>query len=87
MKILTYSKTKSHFWFRLFGIGFSIRDITVWKMLFSERNGYTKYIKIGKWLVTYLPRITSKMLRELYGEPTYLYGWEIYQCKEWDKCL
>jgi len=41
-------------WFRLFGRGL------MWKhedigLLFSERNGYTKYIKIGKWIISCLP--------------------------------
>lgn len=41
-------------WFRLFGIGIK------WKQeklgyLFSERNGYKKYFKVGKWVISYLP--------------------------------
>jgi len=41
-------------WFRVFGRGFN------WKhekrgLLFSERNGYSKYWKVGKWIVRYLP--------------------------------
>ena len=41
-------------WFRFFGKGFK------WKhenqgLLFSERNKITKYIKIGKWIIRYLP--------------------------------
>lgn len=41
-------------WFRFFGAGLK------WKherlgLLFGERNGYTKYLKIGKWIIGYLP--------------------------------
>jgi len=42
-------------WFRIFGRGLT------WKhenrgLLFSERNGYKKYIKLGKWIIRYLPK-------------------------------
>ena len=45
-------------WFRIFGYGLK------WKhesrgLLFSERNGYKKYIKIGKWYIGYLPKNKS----------------------------
>ena len=41
-------------WFRLFGCGL------MWKheskgLRFSERNGYTKYLKLGKWIIKWLP--------------------------------
>ena len=41
-------------WFRLFGYGLT------WKheragLMFSERNGYTKYCKIGKWIIKTVP--------------------------------
>lgn len=40
-------------WFRIFGVGLC------WKheskgLMFSERNGYRKYIKIGKWIIKFL---------------------------------
>ena len=38
-------------WFRLFGIGLGFKDLTKFAMMFSERNGYTKHIILGKWLV------------------------------------
>ena len=42
-------------WFRIFGRGLT------WKhenrgLIFSERNGYKKYIKLGKWIIRYLPK-------------------------------
>ena len=42
-------------WFRLFGKGIKWKHEDV-GLLFSERNGYTKYIKIGKWIFSYLNR-------------------------------
>ena len=46
--------SKQTSWFRLFGRGL------MWKhqdkgLRFSERYGYTKYLKLGKWIVEYLP--------------------------------
>lgn len=37
------------FWFRLFGWGFSISDKIKNPPLFSERNGYKKVLRVGKW--------------------------------------
>jgi len=42
-------------WFRIFGRGLT------WKhenrgLVFSERNGYKKYIKLGRWIIGYLPK-------------------------------
>jgi len=42
-------------WFRLFGRGLKWKHESL-GLLFSERNGYTKYLKIGKWIIGYLPR-------------------------------
>jgi len=39
-------------WLCIFNIGFVIKDINVHGLMFSERNGYKKYIKIGKWIIT-----------------------------------
>lgn len=41
-------------WFRLFGIGIKWKDISIHGLLFSERNGYAKGLKIGKWLISFL---------------------------------
>ncbi len=43
-------------WFRIFGRGLKIKDTTISPLFFSERNGYTKGIKIGKWYIGYLPK-------------------------------
>jgi hypothetical protein len=37
------------FWIRLFSIGVSVIDKSKYPPLFSERNGYCKVIRIGKW--------------------------------------
>lgn len=46
--------TKCVGWFRLFGIGLRWKHQSL-DLIFSERNGYKKYVKIGKWIITYLP--------------------------------
>jgi len=49
-KILYYHKSKNIFWFRIFNYGLCFNTT----MRFSQRYGYTKYIKIGKWIITIL---------------------------------
>jgi hypothetical protein len=41
-------------WFRIFGRGLMWKHIDN-GLRFSERNGYKKYLRIGKWIVEYLP--------------------------------
>ncbi len=54
LKYIVIFKTKDTGWFRIFGIGIK------WKheklgLLFSERIGKRKYVKIGSWIFGYLP--------------------------------
>ena len=42
------------FWFRLFGRGLSISDHPP---MFSERYGYRKVVRIGKWGIKYLKAV------------------------------
>jgi len=42
-------------WFRLFGRGLKWKDTTIHKLMFSERNGYSKGIDIGVWRISYVP--------------------------------
>ncbi len=42
-------------WFRLFGRGLKWKDTSIHKLIFSERNGYSKGFQIGKWRIGYLP--------------------------------
>lgn len=41
-------------WFRLFGRGLKCKHSSV-GLLFSERMGYKKYVKIGEWVIGFLP--------------------------------
>lgn len=41
-------------WFRLFGIGLTWKDFSKHGLIFSERYGYTKYLKIGKYVIRLL---------------------------------
>ena len=43
-------------WFRFFGTGLKWKHQTV-GLTFSERNVYSKFVKIGRWVIAYLPKI------------------------------
>lgn len=43
-------------WFRLFGVGLSWKDFSKYGYTFSQRLGKTKYFKLGKWIISYLPK-------------------------------
>lgn len=43
-------------WFRVFGVGLSFQDASVEPLLFSQRNRFSKMLRIGDFVVTYLPR-------------------------------
>jgi hypothetical protein len=49
---------KGQWWFRVFGVGLSWKDIRIHKLTFSERNGYRKGLRIGSWLFHFLPSIS-----------------------------
>ena len=55
-RVLAYYKGEKMFWFRIYGIGFSFRNINRWPLLFSERNGFRKYLRIGNIVINYLPK-------------------------------
>lgn len=38
-------------WVRFGKIGFRWKDTEVYPVSFSERNGYVKTLRIGKWLI------------------------------------
>jgi hypothetical protein len=44
------------FFFRVFGYGLHVKDITMHRAYFSERNGFPKYWQVGKWRVRILKR-------------------------------
>ena len=37
-------------WLQVFNWGFSWKNVKVHPLYFSERNGYTKYVKLGNWV-------------------------------------
>jgi len=39
---------------RIFGYGFSFKDVMIHELLFSQRNGYTKSLTIGNWIISTL---------------------------------
>lgn len=41
-------------WFRLFGKGLKWKDTSTYQLWFSETNGYTKGVQIGKWRISLL---------------------------------
>jgi hypothetical protein len=50
-------KSDGRFWFRLFGVGLRFADRFKHRACFSERNGYYKVLRAGKWSVGYLRRL------------------------------
>lgn len=42
------------YWFRIHGIGISIKDVNKHSLLFSERNGYTKTLRIKNYSIKLL---------------------------------
>ena len=52
-KIFDSFKYRDLFWFRIFGYGLSFSK---GRLLFSERYGYTKYLKIGNIKISFLNR-------------------------------
>lgn len=52
-RIFCSYKSDKGFWFRVFGYGLNFTQS--WRpMLFSERNGYKKYITLFGWRITWL---------------------------------
>lgn len=45
---------EGYFWFRIFGYGLHIKDAKRHQLMFSERNGLTRYWKVGGWVVRVL---------------------------------
>lgn len=49
-------------WFRVFGVGLHSKDTSTRTMDFSERNGYWKSVRLGRWFIKFLPyRKTAKI--------------------------
>ena len=56
MRLFSKYSGDGFWWFRFGskGPGIKAKQITKHLLLFSERNGYTKFIRIGKWIIAYL---------------------------------
>ena len=52
--LFSHYSTKGLMWFRFFGVGLCIKNIHLHPLLFSERRGKVRIIKIGKWAVKVL---------------------------------
>lgn len=55
--MLKFVFTRYKFWIRLFGYGISGKNLKKHSLMFSERNGYTKTLRIFNW--------SFKLLRKL----------------------
>lgn len=56
MRLLQAHRYEGGWWFRIFGIGLYAKDIRRHPLLFSERNGYRRYIRLGAWVIGILRR-------------------------------
>jgi len=54
MRFFSKYKDDGFWWFRFWGYGLHGKNIKKHGLLFSERNGYTKYFKIGNWIIKIL---------------------------------
>lgn len=48
-RVIEWSAGRWGFWFRVLGYGIGVRNDS--GPSFSERNGYTRYVQIGRWIV------------------------------------
>ena len=55
-RVLAYYKGEKMFWLRIYWIGLSFKNINRWPLLFSERYGFRKYLRIGNIVIHYLPK-------------------------------
>lgn len=52
--LLDYYYSDGFGWLRVFGIGLLWKNTKKHDLIFSEREGYRKYIMIGKYLIRFL---------------------------------
>jgi hypothetical protein len=53
--MITGNRVKGQWWFRVFGVGVSGKDTRIHPLLFSERYGHRKGLRVGPWLFHFLP--------------------------------
>lgn len=61
-------KGKGIYWFRITGYGLCFKHMKYFNLSFSQRNGYTKYLKIGKLLITVLTPKNTYLCRNKYKQ-------------------
>ena len=56
MKYIEYYTDERLGWFKIFGFGLSFRNIkkSAYELTFSQKHGYTKYVKIFGYVITFL---------------------------------
>lgn len=51
VRVFSYYYHNRFGWFRIFGRGLKWKDTSMHPLIFSERYGYAKFMRIGKWIV------------------------------------
>ena len=60
-KVLSFYYKNRLGWIRFFGgAGIKWKDVKLHPLIFSERNGYKKYIKVGNWIISYLGKVRKE---------------------------
>ena len=57
MRLLSYARHDGGFWIRVFGRGISVADKIKNPPLFSERYGYVRVLRFGKWGIKWLKKL------------------------------
>lgn len=53
-KLFSFHKSNGYLWFRIFGYGLHFKNYKKTGLLFSERYGYVKTLKIFNWSIKIL---------------------------------
>ena len=54
--VFQHNKGTGIYWLRILGYGLCFKDTKYFSISFSQRYGYTKYLKIGRLLITKLKK-------------------------------
>ncbi len=65
MRVIDWNCGRGFFWVRVFGRGVQVKDVRLHPLLFSERNGYRRVLRLGPLAVVWLP----KWRRVVPGQP------------------
>lgn len=58
MRVFAMHKSDGFFWFRVFGYGLHVKNLNKRGLTFSQRIGVVRYLKVGKYVITFLKRNT-----------------------------